>query len=81
MAYPRRTVINPTNIQGLNQTCTWYPTHDSTSQLAALLSEDDETLRITINERRDDGVYTEQASITLNRTGGLELIKVLSGLI
>ena len=81
MSYPRRSISNPTFMEGSKQVCTWDATHQSASQLSAQLSDDDGSVRLSISEERDDGAHTARASVTLSRSEGLKLLKTLSGLI
>lgn len=80
MTYPRRSILNPFQIQGLAQSCSWEPGVTSTSRVETLISDNDEILELSITETRDDGRYTHAASATLSRSEAIQLIKVLSAI-
>lgn len=73
--------MNPTHFEGGDQSCTWEPAVNSRSFASLVLSDDDQTVRISIRESRSDGIYTQSASVTLTREDAIDMIKCLSGLI
>jgi hypothetical protein len=81
MTYPKRAIANPTRILSGEQDCSWDPSHKSKSRLYATLSDDDETVQLSIAETKADGSYTGQAAIVLRRSEALDLLKVLAAVI
>jgi hypothetical protein len=81
MSYPNRKVHNPGQIKGTTQQCTWASDVVSESSMTTTLTDDDDLISIKIEETRVDGSHTQRASITLDRSKSIELIKILSALI
>ena len=81
MRHPKRTVATEHVVAGEKQRCTWDFQDVSEGWLITTLSDEAEFVRIKIMEKRVDGSSTQRASVTLDRSKSIELIKILSALI